>query len=351
MPTGHNAAAPVPTAGKADERPGAVKAAAPVLDGELISEAEYQRSRARRLAESAVSRLPAQWQTPGSEAETGTRRRRRFESWEDALNQPWERSGRFLASQMPDGTTEPDETAADLDQWCLQHLEENDGARDNARYDGIEAPMVTANLPEHTPITEMNSLTRTAAYLIQRGSQATEAERDAYETRRKALMAKLSQAETECMDRVPSTRLDTATRKAWADLCAAHAPALADVDDHARLVHSDLNPKNILVTRTGRGWRVDAVLDWEFSYSGCPYADAANMTRFGADYPNDFLDGFRAAFADNLPGDLTAEDWLYLGRVLDMFALSSLATEEHPIADQAAREILRWVADGLPDSR
>jgi hypothetical protein len=34
-----------------------------------------------------------------------------------------------------------------------------------------------------------------------------------------------------------------------------------------------------------------------------------------------------------------------------MFALSSLATEEHPIADQAAQEIRRWVADGLPDSR
>jgi Ser/Thr protein kinase RdoA (MazF antagonist) len=161
----------------------------------------------------------------------------------------------------------------------------------------------------------------------------------------------LPEFSAECMDRVPSTRLDTVTRKAWADLCAAHAPALADVDDHARLVHSDLNPKNILVTRTGRGWRVDAVLDWEFSYSGCPYADAANMTRFGTSYPNDFLDGFRAAFADNLPGDLTTEDWLHLGRVLDMFALSSLATEEHPIADQAAQEIRRWVADGLPDSR
>ncbi|WP_146174723.1 cell division protein FtsK [Umezawaea tangerina] len=36
----------------------------PVLDGELVDEAEYQRSRARRLAEAARSRLPAQWQDP-----------------------------------------------------------------------------------------------------------------------------------------------------------------------------------------------------------------------------------------------------------------------------------------------
>lgn len=160
----------------------------------------------------------------------------------------------------------------------------------------------------------------------------------------------LPEFSAECMDRVPSTRLDTATRKAWAALCAAHAPTLADVENHAHLVHSDLNPKNILVTHTSRGWRVAAVLDWEFSYSGCPYADAANMTRFGADYPEDFLDGFRNAFADHLPSALIAEDWLYRGRVLDMFALSSLVTEEHLVADQAAREIHRWITDGVPDS-
>lgn len=55
-----------------------------------------------------------------------------------------------MASRMPDGTTEPDEIAADLDQSCLLHLEENNGARHNARQDGIEDRMVSANLPEHT---------------------------------------------------------------------------------------------------------------------------------------------------------------------------------------------------------
>jgi hypothetical protein len=114
-----------------------------------------------------------------------------IKQWEDALDRPWERSGRFLASRMPDGTTEPDETAADLDRWCLRHLEENNGAWHNARHAGIEDRMVSANLPEHTPLTEMNSLTRTAAYLIRRGGEVTEAERDAYEARKKALMEKL----------------------------------------------------------------------------------------------------------------------------------------------------------------
>jgi hypothetical protein len=69
-----------------------------------------------------------------------------LDHWDDALNQPWERSGRFLSSRMPDGTTEPDQTAADLDQWCLRHLEENSGTRHNARHDGIEDRMVSGNL-------------------------------------------------------------------------------------------------------------------------------------------------------------------------------------------------------------
>jgi aminoglycoside phosphotransferase (APT) family kinase protein len=154
-----------------------------------------------------------------------------------------------------------------------------------------------------------------------------------------------------CMDAVPLERLDPATRRAWANLCAAHAPALATIDGHARLVHADVNPKNILVTCMRSGWRVDAVLDWEFSFSGCPYADAANMTRFSDDYPADFTDGFRSGFAGHQPAGLShTEDWVYLGHVLDMFALSDLVTRPpgHPVADQAARQIRHWIADGIP---
>ena len=87
-------------------------------------------------------------------------------------------------------------------------------------------------------------------------------------------------------------------------MCAAHAPALTRIDDQARLVHADANPKNVLVSRVGVGWRVDAVLDWEFSFSGCPYADFANMTRFEGSYPAGFAAGFRAGFGERRPADL-----------------------------------------------
>jgi aminoglycoside phosphotransferase (APT) family kinase protein len=156
-----------------------------------------------------------------------------------------------------------------------------------------------------------------------------------------------------CMDAVPEERLDPGARRDWAALCAAHAPALAAIDDHARLVHADANPKNILVTRAVNGWRVDAVLDWEFSFAGCPYADAANMLRFGGDYPALFADGFRSGFARYQPDGLPrASDWAYLGHVLDMFALSDLVTRPpgHSVADQAAGQVRRWIADGVPSA-
>lgn len=159
----------------------------------------------------------------------------------------------------------------------------------------------------------------------------------------------LAEFAATCMAAVPEPRLDRATREAWTAMCTTHAPALARIEKQARLVHADMNPKNILVTRATAGWRVDAVLDWEFSYSGCPYGDAANMARFGADYPDAFLAGFSAGFAEHHPADLPLPaDWAYLGRVLDMFALSDLTTRPlgHPVADQAAALIRRLVTAG-----
>jgi aminoglycoside phosphotransferase (APT) family kinase protein len=163
----------------------------------------------------------------------------------------------------------------------------------------------------------------------------------------------LAEMAASCMADTPASRLDPATRKAWSELCAAHAPALAGVDGQARLVHADANPKNILVTRLRGGWRVDGVLDWEFSFAGSPYADVANMLRFGDGYPAGFADGFVAGFAGHQPdGSPLLRDWLYLGRVFDMFALSELVTrpEPHPVADQAAAGIRRWVKEGVPDA-
>lgn len=150
------------------------------------------------------------------------------------------------------------------------------------------------------------------------------------------------------MTETPDSRLDPAARQAWAELCARHAPSLVAVDTDARLVHADANPKNVLVSRTPDGWRVDAVLDWEFAFSGCPYADYASMTRFADSYPEAFVTGFRAGFESCQQAPAPA--WALRGRILDMFALSDLVTrpEGNPVADQAAAVIRRWLAGGVP---
>jgi len=75
------------------------------------------------------------------------------------------------------------------------------------------------------------------------------------------------------------------------------------------------------------------------------------MTRFSDEYPVGFTTEFRAGFAGNLPAGLSgAGDWAYLGRIFHMFALSDLVIRPpgHAVADQAARQIRRWVASGVP---
>jgi hypothetical protein len=76
------------------------------------------------------------------------------------------------------------------------------------------------------------------------------------------------------------------------------------------------------------------------------------MLRFGADYPPAFDTGFRTGFATHQPTTTPLPaDWLQLGRVLDMFALTDLLTRPtgHPIADQAATQIRRWLEHGVPN--
>ena len=47
------------------------------------------------------------------------------------------------------------------------------------------------------------------------------------------------------------------------------------------LVHSDFNPKNILVDL--ETVEVVGVVDWEFAHAGSPYTDIGNFSRFERD--------------------------------------------------------------------
>lgn len=51
----------------------------------------------------------------------------------------------------------------------------------------------------------------------------------------------------------------------------------------AALCHEDLNPTNILVHHTNRGWRLAALLDFDSAWAGSPESDLARLEfRYGA---------------------------------------------------------------------
>ncbi|MEV4349542.1 phosphotransferase family protein [Actinoplanes sp. NPDC049596] len=118
-------------------------------------------------------------------------------------------------------------------------------------------------------------------------------------------------------------------------LAARSAAELAELRGSRQLVHSDFNPKNLLVSvETGR---VTAVLDWEFAFSGPPLADVGNMLRDPRPpaFETAFLDGFREA------GGALPENWRSLSQALDLFSLADFLTRpvEHRYFQKAVRRI------------
>lgn len=109
--------------------------------------------------------------------------------------------------------------------------------------------------------------------------------------------------------------------------------AQADLDGVRRvsLVHSDLNPKNLLVDPDSL--EVTGLVDWEFAHAGCPYADLGNLLRF--ERAPALVDAVLGEYAARLGEDPARA--LDLARAADLFALGELASRrgQNPVADQA----------------
>ncbi len=127
---------------------------------------------------------------------------------------------------------------------------------------------------------------------------------------------------------------------------ADRAQVLLDGVERRCLVHSDLNPKNLLVDPDRL--EVTGLLDWEFAHAGMPFADLGNLLRFDRD-PH-FVDGVAAGYLqvaghlDGLP--VGGRDRLLdLARAADLLAVTELAGRrgENPVADRADAQ-LRQIA-------
>jgi aminoglycoside phosphotransferase (APT) family kinase protein len=127
---------------------------------------------------------------------------------------------------------------------------------------------------------------------------------------------------------------------------AGHAQGLLDEVGRCCLVHSDLNPKNLLVDGEGR---VTGLLDWEFAHAGHPSTDLGNLLRFEREpvFVEAVVDGYLsvAGHLDGLP-ELGRQRLVERARAADLLALVELAgrRETNPVtecADQLLRAIAR----------
>ena len=120
---------------------------------------------------------------------------------------------------------------------------------------------------------------------------------------------------------------------------ARTAQDLLDGVGRTCLVHSDLNPKNVLVDPGTLA--VTAVLDWEFAHAGHPWTDLGNLLRF--ERSPAYVDAVLQAWSGLRGGD--PADLLEGARAADLWALVDLASRagQNPVADRA-QQLLAAVA-------
>lgn len=126
------------------------------------------------------------------------------------------------------------------------------------------------------------------------------------------------------------------------DEVAARAQGLLDGVGRTCLVHSDLNPKNVLLDPATQ--EVVGVLDWEYAHSGHPWTDLGNVVRL--ERQPAYVDAALEAWCE-LRGGEPAE-LLDGARAADLWALVDLAARAgtNVVADRAARLLGAIAATG-----
>jgi Ser/Thr protein kinase RdoA (MazF antagonist) len=120
---------------------------------------------------------------------------------------------------------------------------------------------------------------------------------------------------------------------------AADAQELLDTVARTCLVHSDLNPKNLLVDPVTL--EVTGLLDWEFAHAGHPFTDLGNVLRFEGDGRwQPYADAVLAAYQER--HGTPPEPARDLARAADLWALVDLAARRgsNPVAERA-EDLLR----------
>jgi len=128
------------------------------------------------------------------------------------------------------------------------------------------------------------------------------------------------------------------------DFMCAWAPSLPDITNVSQLVHSDFGNRNILVNEVNGKWKVVAVLDWEFAFSGSPLLDVGNFLRYDALSAPLREPYFSRAFVEH--GGHLPDNWRKIVRVIDLTALVECLSHDY-LPNDVTAEILQLIHSTL----
>jgi len=146
------------------------------------------------------------------------------------------------------------------------------------------------------------------------------------------------------LNEISTERLDTATRDRFRKLVRDKWKLVSRAEPLRQLVHTDFNPKNIMVSR-GPDTEVSAILDWEFCVSGNGLIDIGNFFRFSYDYTPDayehFEKGYRSVNSQLLP------EWIDISRLLDLGNMCAFLErkEDYKESFRTARAVIQSTLD------
>lgn len=117
--------------------------------------------------------------------------------------------------------------------------------------------------------------------------------------------------------------------------------------DKANLTHADFDPANILVKRIDGQYRVSAILDWEFAFSGTYLLDIGMFLRYSHKLPKQYEQNFIAGIM--YEGDTLPEDWKKSAKLMDIICLLSLLywnpIDKRPKLNKDVVSLLQYTVD------
>lgn len=141
-------------------------------------------------------------------------------------------------------------------------------------------------------------------------------------------------------------RVSTSLRDGITSLVRRWQPRIDECAANESLVHGDFNSPNLFVRRTDDGWRIAAVLDWEFALNASPYCDIGNFLRYHRSDRPRYEPAFSAGLREG--GISLPPDWLMLARAMDLPALCELLGRVD-VPDAVVAELILLLHETLSD--